>query len=191
MERSEERKRDREKLQAKIEKSEKSVRAYQYFVIRLLAVLLILWILFFKVIGIMHMPNGDMYPRIDAGDMLLYYRLDKDVVAQDVVVIEKETPDSNGNKNLYVLRVVAKEGDTVEVTEDRLIVNNHAVIESNIFYDTFYYEVFTDYPVKLQPGECFVMADKRNGGEDSRYFGIVKKDEILGTVITVLRRRGL
>ena len=178
------------KTEKKIAASERSVKAYQYFVIRLLIILLVMWALFFKIVGITHMPNEDMYPRLDAGDLVLFYRLDKNVNDQDVVVIEKKTEDSKEN-DLYILRVVATEGDTVEVTEDRLIVNGHAVIESNIFYDTFYYEGFTEYPIKLKEGECFVMADKRNGGEDSRYFGVVKKNETLGTVITIVRRAKL
>ncbi|MBQ6207780.1 MAG: S26 family signal peptidase, partial [Oscillospiraceae bacterium] len=35
------------------------------------------------------------------------------------------------------------------------------------------------------------LADSRNGGSDSRYFGPVRRDEILGTVITILRRNNL
>ena len=42
------------------------------------------------------------------------------------------------------------------------------------------YENRTEYPVTLGEGEYFVMADRRNGGMDSRYFGTVKQDEIRG-----------
>ena len=48
-----------------------------------------------------------------------------------------------------------------------------------------------EYPIVLGDGEYFVMADYRNGGEDSRYFGPVTQDEIQGIVITVLRRNNL
>ena len=48
-----------------------------------------------------------------------------------------------------------------------------------------------DYPLTLGPDECFVLADRRNGGEDSRYFGPVSKDEIMGTVVTIVRRTNL
>ena len=180
-----------ERIQKSIEKDEKKVKNYQYFLLRLVALLLLIWILLFVVIGVTHMPNDDMYPRIDGGDIIIFYRLENNIMAQDVVVLEKETPDSNGQKNVYVLRVVAKEGDTVEVTDSKLLVNNRSMIESNIFYETYYYEGFTEYPIKLEKDQYFVMADKRNGGEDSRYFGVVNKDEILGRVITILRRNGL
>lgn len=176
----------------KIRKAEKSVRHYQAFILRLAVLLLVLWALFFQVIGISHVPNGDMFPRMDAGDLLLFYRLDKDVRSQDVILLEKVTPDSGGEKELYCARVVAVAGDTVEISDDEhLIVNGNRMIESNIFYSTPRYEGFTEYPLTLGPDECFVLVDRREGGTDSRYYGAVSKSEIAGTVITVIRRTNL
>ena len=176
----------------KLSRAEKSVKDYQFFLIRLVIFLAVVWILFFQIVGLTHMNSGDMYPRLDAGDLLLFYRLDKDVKAQDVIVINKVTPESDGKKELYICRVVAVGGDTVEITEDqRLIVNGNAVIESNIFYSTPAYEGYTQYPIVLRTGQCFVLADSRMGGNDSRWFGPVNKKEILGTVITVVRRNNL
>ena len=178
-------------LAKKITRSEKGVKSYQRFGIRLLLLLAVLWVLFFKIIGLTRMPSADMYPRIDAGDMLLFYRLDRDVRAQDVVVIEKIPPDTT-EKKLFICRVVATAGDTVEISDgERLVINGNTMIETNIFYPTPRYEGYTEYPVTLGEGECFVLADSREGGADSRYFGAVSRDEIVGTVINVLRRNNL
>lgn len=175
----------------KIKRSEKSVKDYQFFVLKLVGFLLVLWVLFFVLIGIMRVPGADMYPRLDSGDMILFYRLDKDVRAQDVIVVEKEVPTLQGEQ-LMVLRVVAVAGDTVEISDSNsLVINGNTMIESNIFYPTPRYEGFTEYPLTLGEGECFVLADSRNGGTDSRFFGPVTRDEILGTVITVVRRNNL
>lgn len=180
------------KLKKSIKRSERSVKDYQFFVLRVLILVVVLWVLLFQIVGVTHMNSGDMYPRIDAGDFLLFYRLDTDVRAQDIIVFEKLTPSSGGEKQLFISRVVAVAGDTVDISDaERLIVNGNAVIESNIFYSTPRYEGFTEYPLTLGPGECFVLADSRNGGADSRYFGPVQQDEILGTVITVVRRNNL
>ena len=185
-----------EELQKKLKKSERSVKKYEWLILRLLIILVIIWVLFFVIIGLTHMPSGDMYPRVDSGDLVLFYRLDKDVKAQDIIVINKVTPDSNGKKETFILRVVAVEGDTVEIKDNSLIINGNAVVESNIFYNTTEYDdnsgkSYVDYPITLGEGQCFVLADYRNGGEDSRYFGPVDKSEILGTVITILRRNNL
>lgn len=180
-----------EQLNKKIKRSERGVKSYQSFGLRLLLLVLAIWVLFFQIIGLTHAPSNDMYPRIDAGDMLLFYRLDKDVKAQDIIVIEKIPPD-NTEEKLFVGRVVAVAGDTVEISDEgRLIVNGNTMLESNIFYATPRYEGYTEYPLTLGEGECFVLADAREGGADSRYFGPVSREDIAGTVITVLRRNNL
>ena len=178
-------------VKKQLRRSERGVKEYQYFLIRLAVLLLLIWVLFFKVVGLTHMPNGDMYPRLDMGDLVLYYRLDTDVRAQDVVVLEKLTPDTL-EKKLYICRVVAVAGDTVEITDaGHLVINGNTMIESNIFSLTPRYEGFTEYPLTLGEGQCFVLADHRDGGADSRYFGPVDKSELVGTVITIVRRNAL
>ena len=79
------------------------------FLIRLAFLLVFLWVLFGLLFGITTMKNNDMSPRISAGDLLFYYRLEKPK-SGDVVVLQKA-----GEK--YVGRVIAAGGDTVEITE--------------------------------------------------------------------------
>ena len=172
-----------EQLKKKLRRSERSVRDYQYFLLRLIILLLLLWVLFFKLIGVIRMPTGDMYPRIDAGDLVMFYRLDTNPSAQDVIALRRTVPTLSGEQTM-VLRVVAVAGDTVEVTET-------GFLKINIFYPTPRYENYVEYPLTLEEGECFALADSRNGGTDSRFFGPVLNSEILGTVITIVRRNAL
>ncbi len=182
---------ENEKLEKNLKRSEKLVKEYQFFLLRLLILLIVLWVLFFKIVGITTMPTADMYPRVDAGDLVLFYRLDTDVRPQDVIVLEKSTPDS-AEEQLFILRVIAVPGDTVDIDDDGfVIVNGNVQIESNIFYQTPRYEDCTEFPLTLGQDECFVLADSRGSGEDSRYFGPVRKDEVRGTVITIVRRNNL
>lgn len=174
-----------------LKRSEKSVKRYQRLAIRVLVIIAVIWVLFFQVIGLTHMPSGDMYPRVDAGDLVLFYRLDTDVRAQDIVVLEKETPDSNGQKQMFISRVVAKGGDVVEVKNDHLLVNGNVMTEDKIFYPTTAFASSVSYPLTLGPDECFVLADRRDEGADSRFFGPVKRSEVKGTVITIVRRNSL
>ena len=155
------------------------------FITQTLLCVFILYVLFAWVVGIMSMPNSDMYPRIDSGDFLLYYRLDKSPKAQDIIVFEK-------NDTTYVGRVIAAGGDTVEIKEDGSIgINGYSMQEQNIFYETYPLEGFTEYPLKLADDECFILADQRKGTEDSRFFGPVKYSEVKGTVISIMRRNNL
>lgn len=217
---------DEEKTVLREKLHRRHMRALKDILIRFLMLCLVVYILFFHLVGITVMPSGDMYPRIDAGDLVLYYRLEKNIHAQDVVVFEKPTASLDASyqehketadvaktgkawwrkaldwlgfrdpadppMTLFVGRVVAGPGDTVEIgTGDHLAVNGNYQVENNIFYPTPIYEGFVEYPLTLGDGEYFVLADYRNGGADSRFFGAVRIEDILGTVITIARRNNL
>lgn len=157
----------------------------QLFLLNALIAVIAVWLMFGFIFGVTTCPTGDMYPRIDSGDLLLYFRLERSFKAQDVVVLHK-------NNTEYIGRIVAVGGDTVEITDDEhLVINGNKMIEKGIYEPTPSYEGFVDYPLKLEENTYFILADKRNGGEDSRYYGAVSGDEILGTVITVTRRTNL
>ena len=89
-------------------------------------------------------------------------------------------------------RIVAKGGDSVEITEQATVkVNESVVLEQNIFYQTPQYESDVIYPLQLQEQQYFVLGDYREGATDSRYFGAVDTQEIRGKIITVIRRNQL
>ncbi len=165
-------------------KAKKRMSDFQYLCMQILILVIIVYVLFGHIVSIMTAPNADMYPRIDSGDFMLVYRLDKDPKAQDIMVFEK-----NGTR--YVGRVVAVGGDTVEVTDGAVKINGYTMVETNIFYETYPLEGFTEYPLKLAEDECFILADQRKGTEDSRFFGPVTHRELEGTVISVMRRNNL
>ena len=201
------------------------LKMFRNLMIRTLLLALVLYVLFFHLVGLMIMPSGDMYPRIDAGDLILFYRLEQNIHAQDIIVFEKPTalleqtyeqeetePEvlrtkspvrkaldwlgfrdpADPPKTRFVCRVVAGPGDTVEISESQaVIINGNTMIESGIFYPTPLYTGFVEYPLILGEDQYFVLADYRSGGVDSRFMGAVNKDEILGTVITILRKNNL
>lgn len=165
-------------------KSQKSrdIREVRRFFLYALLMFSMIYVMFSFVIGLAVAPNGDMYPRIDQGDMLLYYRLPTALREHEVVVFTK-------NETNYVGRIVACPQDRCEVTEEEQVrINGNRILENDIFYATPIYEGFVHYPVELAHDEFFILGDKREGAEDSRYFGPVKRSEILGIVITVIRR---
>ena len=155
------------------------------FFFKLIMMVLLLWVLFGVLFGITPMRNNDMSPRISAGDLLLYYRLDENYRTNDVVVFEKDGTEYTG-------RIVGKGGESVEITEDsRLSINGSIVMENDIFYSTPRYDDSIAYPVSLAEDEYFILCDYREGARDSRYFGAVKRSEIKGKVNTILRRSSL
>lgn len=155
------------------------------FFSKLIAMVVLLTLLFGFAFGVTPMENDDMAPRISAGDLLFYYRLADDWANGDVMVFEKDGEQ-------YVGRIVARGGDTVEVTDQAtLVVNGSTVLENDIYYTTPKYDDGPAYPVTLAQDEFFILCDYREGARDSRYFGPVKASEVKGKVITVIRRSGL
>mgnify|MGYP002625513473 CR=1 FL=1 len=153
--------------------------------LRLITLALMLWLFFGVAFGAMRAPNNDMRPRVDMGDLLLFFRLDRDFRAKEGGALEKD-----GKR--FVGRVAACPGDTVEVTDsETFLLNGYVLVEPEIYEATPRYEGFQEYPVTLGEGEYFILVDARDGGEDSRYYGVVSEKEILGKVVTLVRRNGL
>lgn len=155
------------------------------FFTKLILMVAMMWFLFGYLFGITPVRNNDMQPRLSSGDLLLYYRLEENIRPQDIIVFEKEGKQ-------YIGRVIARNGDSVEITEDsRVIINGSTVVETDIYYSTPKYGEEVEYPVNLTETQYFVLCDYRDGARDSRYFGAVEYSEIKGKVLAVLRRSGL
>ena len=140
------------------------MKALRNFLIRLFLLIAVIAILFGVVFGLTPMANADMQPAVCAGDLMLYYRLDKNLKSDDVVEITDESD---------------------------LMVNESAVTEENIFYTTPAYDSEVEYPLTLKEDQYFILCDNREGAKDSRSFGAVDTSEIKGKVITIVRRSGI
>ena len=161
------------------------MRALRNFLVRLFLLITVIGILFGVVFGLTPMANADMQPAVCAGDLMLYYRLDKNLKSDDVVVFQKEDIQYTG-------RIVAVPGDVVEITDESdLMVNKSTVMEDNIFYTTPAYDSEVEYPLTLKEDQYFILCDNREGAKDSRSFGVVDTSEIKGKVITIVRRSGI
>jgi len=87
--------------------------------------------------------------------------------------------------------VNATAGDTVDITENGLVINGGLQQERDIYRKTERYAGGIGFPVTLKEGQVFVMGDARDGVTDSRIYGPVNVRDTLGKVITIVRRRNL
>ncbi|MBS4761680.1 signal peptidase I [Carnobacteriaceae bacterium zg-ZUI252] len=143
------------------------------------------YLLFGFVFGLSSVPNDEMMPRMSAGDIFLYYRLEKSVRSGDVIYFEKDD-------KYYLGRVIATVGEKVEITKDnRVKVNDSLLTENYIYQTTAQYDSDVTYPLQLSNEEVFVLVDYREGGKDSRYFGPVNIHSIKGKIITILRKSNI
>jgi signal peptidase I len=152
---------------------------------KVLITVVILWVIFTFVFGMARIKGESMYPRLRDGDVILYYRLDRDYVQGDVVTFR-----INGNRR--AARVVAVGGDVVDITEEGQLLVNGNVQEEEIFYPTEKASSEITYPYTVEEGSYFVLCDFRTASTDSRDYGAVSRKDISGKVISLLlRRRGI
>lgn len=103
----------------------------------------------------------------------------------DIVVFQ---PEANRNDySLWVKRVIATEGQTVNINGDGYVyvdgikISEPYLDEHQITYPKSYSKV--TFPLTVQPGEVFVMGDNRLDSKDSRDIGCLDTRKILGRVL--------
>jgi len=134
--------------------------------------------------GIARDTDPDMAPTVKAGDLVMFYRLDKNYEISDLVALRYQG-------QLEVRRVVAQAGDVVDITKDGLVVNGALQQEPDIYEPTQPYQTGISFPVKVGPGQVFVLGDARDNATDSRVYGPVDTKDTLGKVIAIIKWRDL
>ena len=99
----------------------------------------------------------------------------------DIVIFEHEDYDSS-----LVKRVIAVEGQTVDIDElGQVYVDGKLVTEqyANIIgsYDSAHTAI--ELPYTVPKDHIFVLGDNRNESEDSRWFGSINEQQVLGRVL--------
>ena len=115
------------------------------------------------------------------GDQVLInrfiYKVSKPKIGDVIVFL----PNGNEKSHYYIKRVVAAGGDTIQI-KDGVIYVNDAPSENVRFSGTISDPGVAAEKITLEQDECFVMGDNPGGSEDSRFanIGNVKSDYIIG-----------
>ena len=120
----------------------------------------------------------------------------------DIVIFDSKLADTR-----LVKRVIGLPGDTVEMRDNRLTINGIEVQYSNVEYEgdaIFAMESYlgmshrielartggsrfnTFGPVKVPKDRYLVLGDNRDNSADSRVYGFIPRDEIVGSARTVV-----
>ena len=164
----------------------RSTRLELYDWVQCIIAAVILAILIFTFVGRVIGVQGDsMYPTLHNHDRIITSNLFYTPEQGDIVVFKTE---SFGNEPL-VKRVIATEGQTIEIDFDKGIVyvDGTAVDDSYTYAPTKAREDFNG-TVTVPDGCVFVMGDNRNDSTDSRSnrVGMVDTRNILGKVHFIL-----
>jgi signal peptidase I len=139
-------------------------------------------------------PSGSMIPTLLVGDRLMVNKLrygpkvrftdqrlpgfTKPKRGDIIVFIYPEDP-----KRDFIKRLIAFSGEAVEIKDGDIYVDGKRIEEPAID-KTFYYNRgkygFEGQSIKVPPGHVFVLGDNSASSHDSRFWGFVPEENIIG-----------
>jgi signal peptidase I len=128
-------------------------------------------------------PSESMVPTLEIGDRVLVNKLSyktHDVNHGDVIVFERPPEAARAGQDDIkdlIKRVIAVGGDTIEARDGLVYVNGERIDEPYLVEGT----PTDNLPLtEIPEGHVFVMGDNRTNSEDSREFGPIDEDTIIG-----------
>lgn len=118
-----------------------------------------------------------MNPTLNDKDIMILNEISygfSDIVRFDIVVVKEE--------NEYLIkRIIGLPGEKIEYKDNKLYIDGKYVKEDFKHMETM------DFSTTLGEDEYFIMGDNRTNSTDSRIFGPISRDEIIGkTSLTIL-----
>ncbi|EHV2892880.1 signal peptidase I, partial [Enterococcus faecalis] len=110
----------------------------------------------------------------------LMTKLSKNYNRKDIVVAENPIKE---NKNI-IKRVIGLPGETLEIINDKVYINNHKLKEPYAYFSTKdQSNAVKNYKkIYIPKNRIFVMGDNRYNSFDSREFGTIDINSIQGKI---------
>lgn len=116
--------------------------------------------------------GNSMRKTLEDGDNLLLYKMAK-FERNDIIVL-----DEKEDEEIIIKRIIALPGETIKIQNGKIYINDKEYNDEFAYGDTSDYEQVT-----LGEDEYFILGDNRLISKDSRYFGTITEDEIIGKVV--------
>jgi signal peptidase I len=144
-------------------------------------------------------PTGSMRPTLSEGDLILVSKL---IYGAKIPFTDLRLPalrqPKRGDiivfiypqdaKKDFIKRLVASEGETVEIKNGTIYVNDQPLVDP-VFSQRYYYNRgefgVENQKITVPANSFFVMGDNSASSQDSRYWGFVPKKNVLGKAIFI------
>ena len=135
-----------------------------------------------------YIPSASMEPTLRQGDHVIVNKLAYrfgDIQRGDVVVFTRPPADTNKAIKDLIKRVIALPGDRIKCENNRMVLNGKPLDESS--YVKNQPSCTQDSPELTMPAhEYFVMGDNRANSSDSRLFGPIVEETIVGRAFVLV-----
>ncbi len=111
----------------------------------------------------------------------LHVSLWRDPERQQVVVFRAPLPGSPD----FIKRVIGVPGDHLEIRDGAVWINGRPLVEPYLIGSHTGPDDSKYNSVTVPPGHYFVMGDNRDNSYDSRYWGFLPRENILGTPLII------
>jgi signal peptidase I len=122
-----------------------------------------------------------MAPQIASGEYVLIDTLSYKFVrpARGDVIAFRHSTDPESDGSIFIKRVIGLPGDRVSIDRGNVYVNGKRLDEPYVeFHDD------RSYPLVVVPeGALYVLGDNRADSEDSRYFGCIPEQSVIGRAL--------
>jgi signal peptidase I len=134
-------------------------------------------------------PSASMHPTLLEGDRVLVNKLSydlHDVNRGDVVVFARPKGMNAGpnDPDDLIKRVIGLPGDSVQTKDGKVYVDGRELDEPYLADGTVTDGI--DDPITIPDGHVWVMGDNRGDSQDSRVFGPIDTDTIVGRAFMVM-----
>ncbi|MFP5326872.1 MAG: signal peptidase I [Acidimicrobiia bacterium] len=161
-------------------KSTSALKSLVEWIIVLGGALLVAFVVKTFLIQAFYIPSSSMERTLLIGDRVLVNKLSYDVgeVERGDIVVFERPPHDTGNPDIkdLIKRIVALPGETVELRDGEVFIDGRRLDEP-------YLQAHDDAnvePKKVPAGHYWVMGDNRSQSKDSRFFGPIPDDLIVG-----------
>ena len=155
-------------------------------------------------------PSGSMRDQLEVGDRVVVSKISYHLHSPrrgDIVVFDsphEQSPDTSAapirfarelleatgllrpRQEEFIKRVVALPGETVDIHDGKVFIDGRELVEPYLDPGTLTATGVVDLPLTVPDDTLFVLGDSRGNSSDSRVFGPIPEDSVVGRAILLV-----